>query len=389
MGGWEPADEYLTGRVRDKLEVARSVAAADPAYRANVEALEAAQPEDVPASQIATPLGAPWIPDAIVNEWVAAHLMGNPRGRGAWFRYSADAGEWSQSARVYGNDATMNAVWGTPDMTADDILMHALRGTPINIKRSDGHGGRENDPEGTLAARDKVRQMQESFSEWIWEDPARQEEMARLYNHTHNAVRPRAFDGSHLRFPGMDPRWQDQLRQHQRDAIFRVIHDGTALLAHEVGFGKTAVMVASAMERKRLGLIDKPIFVVPKATHAAIRPRFLLVCIQGRTFCSRAIRISALRTVKPFFNRIATGDWDGVILTSEQYQKIPVSPATEAKWVQIAGRTTCGPPWQDLWTPKKVDITSGDQLAGPDAEGNSLRNWLSLGRPNSRTCGQT
>ena len=157
--------------------------------------------------------------------------------------------------------------------------------------------------------------------------------MARLYNHTHNAVRPRAFDGSHLRFPGMDPRWQDQLRQHQRDAIFRVIHDGTALLAHEVGFGKTAVMAASAPSRKRLGLIDKPIFVVPKATHAQFARDFCSMYPGADLLFPDEVDFST-EDREVFLNRIATGDWDGVILTSEQFQKIPVSPATEAKWIQ-------------------------------------------------------
>ena len=333
MGGWESADEYLTGRVRKKLEVARRVAAAYPAYQANVPALEAVQPEDISADQIATPLGAPWIPAAVVNGWVARHLSGNPRVVDDWFRYSPEAGEWSYALKVYGNDATMKAEWGTPQMAADDILVHALRGMPINVSVTDDEGRRVKDLDATLAAREKARQMQESFDEWIWEDQARQDQLARLYNDTHNATRPRVFDGSHLRFPGMDPRWQAQLREHQRDAIFRVVHDGTALLAHEVGFGKTAVMVGSGMERKRLGLIDKPIFVVPKATHEQF----------ARDFCGMYPGADLLfpdegdfsnEKREAFLNRIATGDWDGVILTSEQFQKIPVSSETEAKWVQ-------------------------------------------------------
>ena len=333
MRGWESADEYLTGRVREKLAVARRAAAAYPAYQANVPALEAVQPEDIPADQIATPLGAPWIPAAVVNGWVARHLSGNPRVVGDWFRYSPEAGEWSYALKVRGLDATMNSEWGTPQMAADDVLVHALRGMPINVSVTDDEGRRVKDLDATLAARDKARQMQESFDEWIWEDQARQDQLARLYNDTHNATRPRVFDGSHLRFPGMDPRWQAQLRQHQRDAIFRVVHDGTALLAHEVGFGKTAVMVGSGMERKRLGLIDKPIFVVPKATHEQF----------ARDFCGMYPGADLLfpdegdfsnEKREVFLNRIATGDWDGVILTSEQFQKIPVSSETEAKWVQ-------------------------------------------------------
>ena len=333
MGGWESADEYLTGHVRDKLEVARKAAAADPAYQANAAALEAVVPEDVPASQISTPLGAPWIPDSVVNEWAAQHLSRFPNQKGEWFRYSPETGEWSKAAKVTGYEGTMHSQWGTEAMAADDILINTLRGMPVNVTMPDGKGGRVKDVEGTLEAQEKARQIQESFNDWIWEDPARQERLVRLYNDTHNGLRPRVFDGSHLKFPGMDPKWQSQLRSHQRDASYRVVHDGTALLAHEVGFGKTAVMISSGMERKRLGLIDKPVFVVPKATHEQFARDFCgmypgadLLFPDEKDFSNEHREV--------FLNRIATGDWDGVILTSEQFQKIPVSPATEAKWVQ-------------------------------------------------------
>ena len=335
MGSWETASEYLTGRVRDNLEVARRVAANNPAYRANVAALEAAQPEEIPASQIATPLGAPWIPDSVVNEWVARNLSSNPwRGAQRWFKYNEESGEWAYNNKVQGYDATMRSQWGTDGMKADKILENVLKGTPINVTLPNPDGkGRVKDPVGTLAAQEKARQMQESFSEWIWEDPDRQERMVRVYNETHNATRPRVFDGSHLTFPGMDPKWQEQLREHQRDAIFRVVHDGTALLAHEVGFGKTAVMVASAMERKRLGLVEKPIFVVPQATYEQFErdfrdmyPGATLLAPKGSEFSKKNREV--------FLNRIATGDWDGVILTTEQFKNIPVKPQTEARWVE-------------------------------------------------------
>ena len=333
MGGWESADEYLTGRVRDKLEVARKVTAADPAYQTNVSALEAVVPEDVPASQISTPLGAPWIPDSVVNEWAAQHLSRFPNQKGEWFRYSPETGEWSKAAKVTGYEGTMHSQWGTEAMAADDILINTLRGMPINVTMPDGKGGRVKDLEGTLEAQGKSSQIQESFNDWIWEDSARQERLVRLYNDTHNGLRPRVFDGSHLKFPGMDPKWQSQLRSHQRDASYRVVHDGTALLAHEVGFGKTAVMISSGMERKRLGLIDKPVFVVPKATHEQFARDFCGM-YPGADLLFPTEKDFSSEHRETFLNRIATGDWDGVILTSEQFQKIPVSPATEAKWVQ-------------------------------------------------------
>ena len=329
-GGWEPANEYLTGRVRDKLWTARQVAAKNPAYQGNVDALEAVQPEDVPAGDIAAPLGAPWIPDSVVNQWVREH-WDTPRGN--WFKYSEDIGQWSKAGEVPALDATLRSDWGTPEMGADDILLHTLRGAPINVTKPDGQGGRVKDLEGTLAAQGKASRMQESFSDWIWQDPERNARLARKYNDTHNALRPRVFDGSHQEFPGMAPEWQKQLRGHQRDATFRVVHDGTALLAHEVGFGKTAVMVASAMERKRLGLVNKPVFVVPKATHKQFTAQFREI-YPGAKLLSPDEKDFSSENRGVFLSRIATGDWDGVILTSEQFQKIPVSPETEVKWIR-------------------------------------------------------
>ena len=329
-GGWEPANEYLTGRVRDKLRTARQVAAKNPAYQGNVDALEAVQPEDVPAGDIATPLGAPWIPDSVVNQWVREH-WDTPRGN--WFKYSEDIGQWSKAGEVPALDATLRSDWGTPDMGADDILLHTLKGSPVNITKPDGQGGRVKDLEGTLAAQGKASRMQESFSDWIWGDPERNARLARKYNDTHNALRPRVFDGSHQEFPGMAPEWQKQLRGHQRDATFRVVHDGTALLAHEVGFGKTAVMVASAMERKRLGLVNKPVFVVPKATHKQFTAQFREI-YPGAKLLSPDEKDFSSENREVFLSRIATGDWDGVVLTSEQFQKIPVSPETEVKWIR-------------------------------------------------------
>ena len=306
------------------------MAAKNPAYQGNVEALEAVQPEDVPAGDIAAPLGAPWIPDSVVNQWVREH-WDTPRGN--WFKYSEDIGQWSKAGEVPALDATLRSDWGTPQMGADDILLHTLKGSPVNITKPDGQGGRVKDLEGTLAAQGKASRMQESFSDWIWQDPERNARLARKYNDTHNALRPRVFDGSHQEFPGMAPEWQKQLRGHQRDATFRVVHDGTALLAHEVGFGKTAVMVASAMERKRLGLVNKPVFVVPKATHKQFTAQFREI-YPGAKLLSPDEKDFSSENREVFLSRIATGDWDGVILTSEQFQKIPVSPETEVKWIR-------------------------------------------------------
>ena len=334
LGNWEPASEYLTGPVREKLQTARRIAAQDPLYQGNVAALEAVQPSDIPAGEIGTPLGAPWIPDYLVNQWVYENWHTGGRGfREDWFKYSEEIGQWSNPRKVIAYEATLESEWGTKGMDAAKILLHVLQGSPIAVTRSDGNGGTVKDVEGTLEAQEKATKMQESFNDWLWKDPERNSRLVRIYNDAHNNTRPRVFNGSHQTSPGMAPHWQEQMREHQRDAIFRVVHDGTALLAHEVGFGKTAVMVASSMERKRLGLIDKPIFVVPKATHRQFVVDFRKIYPGAQLFSPKDKEFSN-ENREAFLNRIATGDWDGVILTGEQFQKIPVSPETEAKWTR-------------------------------------------------------
>ena len=337
MGSWETASEYLTGRVRDKLETARRVAQNNPAYQVNVAALEQVQPEPIPASDIETPLGAPWIPAEVVNEWVKRHLAASSYGQpDNYFRYNPESGEWAYNKKVNGYDAIMRSQWGTEDMKADKILESVLKGTPISVTMPNPDGeGRVKDPIATEAAQEKARQIQNSFSEWIWQDADREERLVKLYNDLHNSTRPRVFDGSHLTFPGMSPKWADRMRQrqHQMDASFRVISDGTALLAHEVGFGKTAVMISSGMERQRLGLIDKPAFVVPKATHEQFVKDFREM-YPGATLLAPSPSEFSKKNREAYLNRVATGDWDGVILTVNQFQSIPVKPETEAKWVE-------------------------------------------------------
>ena len=183
----------------------------------------------------------------------------------------------------------------------------------------------------SLAAQQKVKKMQEDFEEWVWQDPQRGAQLAELYNRTQNDLRPRVFDGNHQTFPGMSADWQNKLRKHQRDAIYRVVQDGTALLAHEVGFGKTAVMVAGGMERKRLGLSRKPVYVVPKATHAQFREQFLELYPQAKVLFP-AEKDFTPQNRREFLARVRTGDWDAIILTMDQFSNIPVRPETEAIW---------------------------------------------------------
>ena len=351
---WVPAPEYLTGNVREKLKRARLAATVDPSYRNNINALETVQPERVPAEDIRATLGAPWIPAEVVNEWVTSafqpHNYGDERDyftytpqsesfitqeedkHGRWQskqkNKSGQGGGWTVNDRIFANYAMMHSTMGTERMSADKILLKVLEGSPIQVKKKGTP-----DPEATAAAQQKADQMRQSFADWVWTDPDRTRHLEDIYNDTHNAHRPRIFDGSHQTLPGMAAEWQRQLKKHQRDAIYRVVNDGTTLLAHEVGFGKTASMVASAMERKRLGLANKPLFVVPKATREQFADEFMEIYPGARILVAGDTDFQSGNRER-FLSRIATGDWDGVIVSGEQFSAIPLLPETEAKWLR-------------------------------------------------------
>ena len=351
---WVPAPEYLTGNVREKLKRARLAATVDPSYRNNVSALETVQPERVPAEDIRATLGAPWIPAEVVNEWVTwefwPHNYGDERDyftytpqsesfitqeedkHGRWQskqkNQSGQGGGWTVNDRILANYAMMHSAMGTERMSADKILLKVLEGSPIQVKKKGTP-----DPEATAAAQQKADQLRQSFADWVWTDPDRTRHLEDIYNDTHNAHRPRIFDGSHQTLPGMAAEWQRQLKKHQRDAIYRVVTDGTTLLAHEVGFGKTASMAASAMERKRLGLANKPLFVVPKVTREQFADEFMEIYPGARILVAGDTDFQSGNRER-FLSRIATGDWDGVIVSGEQFSSIPLLPETESKWLR-------------------------------------------------------
>ena len=356
--GWVTADDYLSGDVRSKLQEAEIKAAADPSYRVNVETLQGIQPPWISAEDIGAEMGAPWIPADMVNAWVREHL--NPTtsysrrrsASGDYFIYT-DGGEaylsettdedgkvkttlkgasgvggWNQVEDLRGPDAVMKAQWGTPERPAPALILAALRNSPIDVTT----GGNPN-PEATEAARQKMAEIKQSFADWVWTDPERRERLERKYNELYNADVLRSYDGSHLAFPGMSLEWQRQMRPFQRDAIQRIVTDGTTLLAHEVGFGKSATMIASAMERKRLGLSQKPVFVVPKTTREQFAGQFMEIYPGARLLTPSGEDFTSANR-PDFINRAATGDWDAVILSSEQFQAIPVKPETEARWIR-------------------------------------------------------
>ena len=347
----------------EKLREAEVAAQADPAYQGHVEALRDVQPPRVTAEEIRTPLGAPWIPAEVVNEWVKEEFRvpsSYRPGSGQYFRYLGETesfvgqnekghkatqgkfggGGWTQAENFRSDYADIT--FGTDRMSAKNILLKTLQGSPIAVTEPGPDGkGRVPDEAGTMAAQQKAEEMQKAFDNWVWKDPDRRAQLEEKYNDTHNAIRPRVFDGSHQTFPEMSAKWQRQMRPHQRDAIYRVVADGTALLAHEVGFGKSATMIAAAKERKRLGLANKPVFVVPKATHEQFVGQFMEVYPGARILAPDADDFQKGNR-EAFLSRIATGDWDGVVLAYEQFERIPLSPETEMSWIEQQTRELQG-----------------------------------------------
>ena len=340
-GRWEAADQYLTGRVRDKLEAAQLAAEADPKYRENVTALEKVQPKDVPAGDISVPLGASWVPASAVNQWVMDRFRPNTYSRGGspknnFFRYDETLGNWVPEDKINAEDRILRSEWGTKAISAAKILEIVLEGRPVTVTEPNPEDPKKrvvNQAE-TLLAQQKAEKMQEDFEEWVWQDSERGGQLAAIYNRTQNDTRPRIFNGDHQTFPGMSADWQEKMHSHQRDASYRVVQDGTVLLAHEVGFGKTAVMVSGGMERRRLGLSRKPAYVVPKATHAQFRDQFLEIYPQAKLLFPEEKDFKPANR-REFLARVRTGDWDGIILTLEQFEKIGVRPETEAAWQEL------------------------------------------------------
>ena len=335
--GWEPAEKYLSGPVRDKLRTAQLLLEqGHDRYANNVRYLENNQPADVGAGEIYVKLGAPWIPPHIINQFIAETFRpGVTYNRGEmipWARYDERRGRWEVSRPIQASMAA-NQRWGTERRSPKDLLLSALRGKAPKVETRDpGTGKTYLDMEATQAAQDRVDELHEEFSRWLWADPSRAAELTRLYNDRYNKYKPRTFDGSHLTFPNMDIEWSEKLRDYQRDGAYRAVQDPTVMLAHEVGFGKTATMVAAIMERRRLGLAKKPFVVTPKATvHQFIQQMTELYPNARILYPSTSEDISE-RNREVFLHRARTGDWDAVVLTMEQFESIPVKNSTAAEF---------------------------------------------------------
>jgi N12 class adenine-specific DNA methylase len=323
---WETEDQYLSGDVRVKLQTARAAAATDATYEENVTALEAVQPEDLTASEIDARLGAVWIPAADVEAF-AKSILGTD---GISVSHAAALGTWFVRGDFNARGIVANtAEWGTMRYSALDLIQDAL-----NLKTPTVYDRQKDtvviNPQETEAARDRLEKIKERFKTWIWEDDERRERLCRKYNDEFNSVRLRVFNGSHLTLPSSSQ--QITLHAHQKNAVWRIVQSDNTLLAHVVGAGKTYTMVAAGIELKRLGLATKPMFVVPNHMLAQFSSELLTLYPTANILVAGKDDFEASRRAR-LFSRIATGNWDAVIVTHASFEKIPVSPKTRRDFI--------------------------------------------------------
>ena len=337
-GDWQTADEYLSGNVRQKLREAENAAVDSPGYLPNVEALRAAQPKDLDASEIEVRLGATWIDKKYIQQFMF-ELLEPPlyARRSLEVNYSEFTAEWNISGKnsIPYNDINARMTYGTDCANAYRILEDTLNLRDVRIydtvRDADGKEKRVLNSKETTLAQQKQQAIKEAFRDWIWKDLDRRRELVQLYNERFNSTRPREYDGRHLIFPGMNP--EITLREHQLNAIAHDLYGGNTLLAHEVGAGKTFEMIAAAMEGKRLGLCQKSLFAVPNHLTEQWASEFL------RLYPSANILVATkkdfeTRNRKKFCARIATGDYDAVIIGHSQFERIPVSRERQERLLQ-------------------------------------------------------
>ena len=337
--GWQTADEYLSGNVRDKLRMAQLAAESRPEFKVNMEALEKAQPKDLEASEIDVRLGATWLDPSIVQQFMMETFQPPYRIRynnAITVRYSPYTSEWrisNKSATGYG-DIMATETYGTRRANAYKILEDTLNLRDSRVYDTIEEDGKEkrvlNQNETTLAQQ-KQQAIKDAFAGWVWKDPQRRNLLVKKYNELFNSTRPREYDGSHIHFVGMNP--EINLREHQRNAVAHVLYGYNTLLAHEVGAGKSFEMAASAMELKRLGLCQKSLFVVPNHLTEQWASEFL------RLYPNAKLLVTSKKDFEPgnrktFCSRIATGDYDAVIIGHSQFEKIPLSAERQERLIQ-------------------------------------------------------
>jgi N12 class adenine-specific DNA methylase/predicted O-methyltransferase YrrM len=323
---WETEDQYLSGDVRSKLVTARAAARTNLTYSENVTALEAVQPDDLSASEIDARLGAVWVPAADVEEFARALI----RNDGVHVSHAAMLGTWFVRGDFGARGTVANTTeWGTLRYSALELIQDAL-----NLKTPTVYDRQKDtvviNAQETEAARDKLEKIKERFKTWIWEDDERRERLCRKYNEEFNSVRLRVFNGSHLTLPSSSQRIT--LHAHQKNAVWRIVQSDNTLLAHVVGAGKTYTMVAAAMELKRLGLATKPMFAVPNHMLAQLSSELLTLYPTANILVAGKEDFEASKRAR-LFSRIATGNWDGVIVTHASFEKIPVSLATRRNFI--------------------------------------------------------
>ena len=336
--GWQTADEYLSGNVRDKLRVARLAAQSDPRYTVNVEALEKSQPKDLEASEIEVRLGATWIDPKYIQQFMQ-ETFETPfyLRRAIEVKFSAVTAEWQVSGKnsTGRHDVAAYMTYGTDRANAYKILEDTLNLKDARVydtvEEADGSKRRVLNKKETTLAQQKQQAIKDAFRDWIWRDPKRRETMTARYNELFNSTRPREYDGSHIHFVGMNP--EIKLRPHQKNAIAHVLYGGNTLLAHEVGAGKTFEMAAAAMESKRLGLCQKSMFVVPNHLTQQWANEFLRLYPSAKLLVTTKKDFEASKR-KKFCARIAAGDYDAVIIGHSQFEKIPISPERQQRLLQ-------------------------------------------------------
>ncbi len=327
--GWQTADEYLSGNVREKLKIARMTVTTHPELSINVKALEKAQPKDLDASEIDVRLGATWIDKSYIQQFME-ETFEPPYylRRNIEVKFAPMTAEWQITGKTTPskNDVHAYMTYGTSRANAYRILEDTLNLRDIRIydtiEDADGKQKRVLNKRETTLAQQKQQAIKDAFKDWVWRDPYRRDALTKQYNELFNSTRPREYDGSHIRFGGMNP--EIKLREHQQNAIAHVLYGGNTLLAHEVGAGKTFEMAASAMEAKRLGLCQKSLFVVPNHLTLQWANEFL------RLYPSAKLLVASKKDFetanrKKFCARIATGDYDAVIIGHSQFERIPVS----------------------------------------------------------------
>ena len=327
---WEAADEYLSGNVREKLRTAARYAENQPEYAPNVAYLEKVQPKDLDASEIEVRLGAAWVEDTYITQFMG-ELFQTPEnylGKGIEARYSKETGRWHISGKKLDSrgNSLVDSTYGTGRANAYRLLEDALnlRDAKIydKVRTGDGKEKRVLNKAETMVAQQKQEMIREAFKEWVFKDLDRREELCRVYNEQFNSIRPREYDGSHIQFAGMNP--EITMMQHQKNAVAHVLYGKNTMLAHCVGAGKTFEMVAAGMESRRLGLSHKNLYVVPNHLTVQWGSDFL------RLYPGANILVATKKDFEPenrkkFCSRIATGDYDGIIIGHSQFEKIPLS----------------------------------------------------------------